>query len=70
MTHDMLICFCIGFECRWGCADCPAGATCAGDLYQPVADPGYWIDRSAAAVKGPLKHIHLKSLFLGFYFDT
>jgi hypothetical protein len=40
-------------KCRWGCAACPAGATCAGDLYQPVADPGYWIDRSAAAVKGP-----------------
>jgi hypothetical protein len=58
-------------KCRWGCAACPAGATCAGDLYQPVADPGYWIDRSAAAVKGHTHtHAHFRVYFFGFEFGT
>jgi len=39
---------------RWSCAVCPDGATCSGGVYQPVAQAGFWIDRTAAAVDASL----------------
>jgi len=39
----------LNISSSFACLTCPTGATCAGGLFQPVPDIGYWMDRSAAA---------------------